>query len=81
MMGCGWKYGSRIINTRKEELSLRQASKGEANWVQQERSKAPDVTCIALLLEWPATGSEPGGTEAVEPAAKKARTETEKLEN
>ncbi|CAL1152892.1 unnamed protein product [Cladocopium goreaui] len=45
---------------------LKEACKGEANWVQQEKAKASEVATVAVLLSW--EGAE-------EPEAKKPRLE------
>ncbi|CAE7345337.1 hypothetical protein AK812_SmicGene34959 [Symbiodinium microadriaticum] len=60
------KASMTIAELAKERL--KEAVKGEANWVQQEKAKASEVTCLAVKLDW-----EPAGRDTDEPDAKRLR--------
>eukprot|EP00931_Biecheleriopsis_adriatica_P057863 TRINITY_DN34356_c0_g1_i1.p1 TRINITY_DN34356_c0_g1~~TRINITY_DN34356_c0_g1_i1.p1 ORF type:complete len:365 (-),score=101.83 TRINITY_DN34356_c0_g1_i1:27-1100(-) len=63
-----------VADLAKERL--KEALKGEANWVQQEKAKASEVTCIALLLEWAKEGNgDVSEKTETDPPAKRLRAD------
>lgn len=57
---------------------LLESSKGEANWVKQEKAKASEAACIALLFQWESAPAAPSAeSENSEPPEKKRRTDAE----
>eukprot|EP00439_Symbiodinium_sp_Y106_P053190 s3355_g7.t1 len=59
------KASMTIAELAKERL--KEAVKGEANWVQQEKSKASEVTCLAVKLDW---DREPAGHQEISAEAR-----------